>query len=163
MNNDLSRLKILSRGLYYILVLIAVVVVVVTLALAVGAVIEMTDPGWIGPELGENALWLIIAAFIVVLFVLAFVLSLMGIARSICRDYSPFTQENVKRLNMLAVISLLVPVVCTPMLYMARGELTAGDVAGLAVPGVLFAAIVYCLSLVFRYGCWLQKESDETL
>ena len=40
---------------------------------------------------------------------------------------------------------------------------TVAFTALFALASLFVAALLYMLALVFRYGCWLQKESDETL
>jgi len=43
--------------------------------------------------------------------------------------------------------------------YYTIGELTWR----IHVIGIIVAVIIYCISLIFSYGCDLQRESDETL
>ena len=43
--------------------------------------------------------------------------------------------------------------------YYTIGELTWR----INIIGIIVAIIIYCISLIFSYGCDLQKESDETL
>ena len=59
-------------------------------------------------------------------------------------DGSPFRDEVVKGLKNMAVALLV-----------------TGILTGLT--GVLSAGIVWVISLIFEYGCALQKESDTTL
>lgn len=43
--------------------------------------------------------------------------------------------------------------------YYTIGELTWR----IHIIGIIVAVIIYCISLIFSYGCDLQRESDETL
>lgn len=167
MDRDLTRLKTLCRGLYYVLLLIAVVLLAVTVIVVAALVLVMVDPGLASDlELGidEGNVPIAVGLMVVILaFVLVTVIVMMSIAKSIYREYTPFTKTNVRRLEVLAMAFLLLPVPLAPLVYVLMGELTAEDVILFSVGSVLTAAVFYCLALVFRYGSWLQKESDETL
>ena len=79
--------------------------------------------------------------------------------------YSPFTERNVRLITILSVIYLVMPVVLTVSLCTGESDWTLIAVAAAIIflPSLFVAALLYMLALVFRYGCWLQKESDETL
>ncbi|MCL2077719.1 MAG: hypothetical protein FWH08_04850 [Oscillospiraceae bacterium] len=60
-----------------------------------------------------------------------------SIFRQISRDNTPFSMERVKNLKFIAILAIAF--------------------------NVAFAAVLYCLALIFEYGVELQQQSDETL
>jgi len=82
---------------------------------------------------------------------------------NIRRSYTPFTLENAKVLKHAAV-ALLFSVVSMPFIFVILASLL-NQRYQISIELLLFvlSLIVYCISLVFRYGALLQKESDETL
>lgn len=165
MENDLTRLKLLCRGLYYVLIAIAALMVLASAVLVVTVVVAYISPESMvveGIDAGQAVMILAILAIMVVLALFVIVM-LMNIARSIYREYSPFTPKNVRRLEVISLLYLVLPVVFLPLEYGVLGEVGVGDVLLAVFTGVISAAIFYCLALVFRYGAWLQNESDETL
>lgn len=86
---------------------------------------------------------------------------LSRIMESVASEPSPFTLKNAGLLKAIALMFLP----ASAALFVL--ELLAGRGPAEAV-FVLFGAllvslVMYCLTIVFRYGAALQKESDETL
>lgn len=161
MDNDLGRLKTLCRALYYILTpLTAGLIVLVALMLLV-FVVEAADPGTITGSEDPVSISMVVAVTLMLVIATVIVIMLRNIAKSIYKEYSPFTRTNVRRFEFIALACLLT-IVLVPLVNMDT-PLTAADVAGFVIGAVLAAATFYILALVFRYGSWLQKESDETL
>ena len=78
---------------------------------------------------------------------------LLGVRKS----DSPFTELNGKRIGTIGICFMLIE----PMNFLyelINNEFQIGS-------GLAFSAglVMYCISLIFRYGCELQQESDETL
>jgi hypothetical protein len=69
-------------------------------------------------------------------------------------DESPFTMKQVKRIRKIAILFLIISVLNF------EGFTPAFSVN---FAGVLGALMFWCISLIFEYGCELQKQSDETL
>ena len=159
MDNDLGRLKTICRGLYYILMLFTAALIILVAMLALADVAIIVNPG-LGSEVGISAPQMTVVLIIFV-FALAIVYVLQSITKSIYREYSPFTPANAKRFQTIAVLCLLA-LVCMPVMNVIE-PLTASDVAIIILAMLLMSTTFYVLSLVFRYGSWLQKESDETL
>lgn len=67
----------------------------------------------------------------------------------------------------LLVISIWIIIITFRLLKSLKAEETpfTHDYNDPDTKGTVFAAglVLYCISLVFRYGCELQQESDETL
>ena len=79
------------------------------------------------------------------------------------KGFTPFTHENTTRIKKVAIITAILSIVGSYsdslVDYYTIGELTWR----VNIIGMIVAIIIYCISLIFSYGCDLQKESDETL
>ena len=84
-----------------------------------------------------------------------------GFMDSIYRDHSPFTNGNVVRLKSLGWTYLISSVFLALLDFVSNSSVS--DALFLCLGSLLVSVVMYCLALVFRYGCLLQKESDETL
>ena len=105
------------------------------------------------------------ASFIVILLI--FILGLITVWMvhdtmvSIMTEYSPFIPENAKRVKTVSLSFLFASV-----LFLAFGLLAGKGVAELLFlffGSLLVSVVMYCLTIIVRYGTLLQKESDETL
>lgn len=76
------------------------------------------------------------------------------IFKDISLDESPFTMKQVKRIRKIAILFLIIAVLNF------EGVSPAFSVN---FAGILGALMFWCISLIFEYGCELQKQSDETL
>lgn len=86
-----------------------------------------------------------------------------AIFNDIARHCTPFSPKNTARIKKIAVLVIGLSLVgsCSDALvdYYTIGALTwrvnmAGLIVGMAI---------YCIALIFHYGCDLQRQSDETL
>lgn len=170
MDNDLTRLKLLSKGVMVVMGVMAVAMCALAALMLVCVWFEIVDPGFISGEVPLDppqvvALFLLVAVVLVLVGVVF--LMLMSITLAISREYSPFTKKNVKRFKTIALTYLVLPFVLTALIYFVVDGLGTVDVvstfATIFIIGLVDAAVFYMLALVFDYGCWLQKESDETL
>ena len=108
-----------------------------------------------------------------VLIVLSVLLCAMVLLRTIKKDETPFNRKNVKLLKSMAfliavldpyeIVASRVPAVL-PKAAMS-GLLRFEPTTVFLPSGCFFVAgiVVYCVSLVFKYGISLQKQFDETL
>ena len=161
MDNDLGRLKTLCRALYYILTLLTAGLIVLVAFMLLVFVVEAADPGAVTDGEDPVSMSMVTAATLMLVIATIVVIMLRNIAKSIYKEYSPFTHTNVRRFEFISLACLLT-IALVPLVNMDT-QLTAADVAGFIIGAVLAAATFYILALVFRYGSWLQKESDETL
>lgn len=166
---NLERLKGICRiGGAAMLVLI-VVTAACTVLMLCALVVSVLDPGMvegIARDLGDgtSADGLTLQFLSGVLQFAALTVTfwiLHGLMRDISREYSPFTQANVRRFRLLAIVFLVLPALLLA-LYLASPESFDG-VPGLMAACLVAALVFYSISLVFRYGAFLQKESNETL
>ncbi len=120
---------------------------------AAGIEKPMTVADWI---LFVNSLAIIILIFAVI--VMAF-----RIMRNLSIGESPFTEQNSNRIKKLSITMISVGVIefaTFVILQFFDGYKGMGFFSGTTfITGI----ILYCISLVFRYGCELQQESDETI
>lgn len=98
---------------------------------------------------------LIIAVFVIGITAIVSVLRLL---LSMRRDESPFTEENGIRIRRTGIMLMLIEPMCFLSDFIMNGS--EAETYGLTFASGL---ILYCVSLVFRYGAYLQQESDETL
>lgn len=79
------------------------------------------------------------------------------------KGFTPFSHENTARIKKIAIIVAILSIVGSYsdalVDYYTIGELTWR----VNIIGLIVAIIIYCISLIFSYGCDLQRESDETL
>lgn len=79
------------------------------------------------------------------------------------KGFTPFTYENTARIKKVAMVTAILSIVGSYsdalVDYYTIGELTWR----VNMIGMVVAVIIYCISLIFSYGCDLQRESDETL
>ena len=80
---------------------------------------------------------------------------------SIQKEHSPFMEENSKGFKLVSMTFLVAAIPLTILEYLTRGD----EVLTVCVPLVciLISVVMYCLTIVFRYGHILQDESDRTL
>lgn len=101
-----------------------------------------------------------LADSVLITFILFFVYSIF---RNIAVDGLPFTQANAILIRKAAVVCLLLGLLgsCSDSLvdYYTIGALGWN----VDLTGLVMGLALYCLSLIFAYGCDLQQLSDETL
>lgn len=104
-----------------------------------------------------STLYLIFAAAFITIMIIAIV-SCLRLLMSIRRDESPFTERNGGKIRTIGIAFMLLEPVQITLMLVQSGEFSVGS-------SIMFSAgiVMYCISLVFRYGCELQQESDETL
>ena len=82
---------------------------------------------------------------------------------SIGKSFTPFTIKITRRIKQIAVISIVLSLIGgfsdALVDYYTIGELTWR----INFAGLLSGIVILCLALIFRYGCELQQQSDETL
>lgn len=78
------------------------------------------------------------------------------IFRDISQDSSPFELKHVKRIKKIAIFFFVIS-----MLDLQSGGVTFSFTLNFI--GIVGALMLWCISLIFEYGCQLQRESDETL
>ncbi|MCL1810870.1 MAG: DUF2975 domain-containing protein [Methanomassiliicoccaceae archaeon] len=84
---------------------------------------------------------------------------------NIYKNNTPFTDENVKTLEIIAIMAIVCAIAMPAASALSAYAFDAGydQVIGFNAFTLFVAFLVYFLSLIFKYGAVLQKESDETL
>ncbi|MHC5250770.1 DUF2975 domain-containing protein [Listeria kieliensis] len=105
---------------------------------------------------------------LVLLFSAVLIIAILWLASQIFQglavQFSPFQEKYVRKLRQISILLFL---------YALAPQLLYSLLSTLFLPGylfnfgidiaILFAAVFYLLTEVFRYGVKLQTESDETL
>jgi len=108
------------------------------------------------------------ASIAVIVLIALFIIS--SFLKSLRQDYTPITDKNIKRLKTVAILVMIIePVVMG--INSIGNMLRPIDESGMKVQvysymgGMVFVLglIIFCIAIVFGYGCHLQKQSDETL
>ncbi len=85
------------------------------------------------------------------------------IFRGVAESLTPFTLQTARRVELAAGLLVVMGFAGgfsdAVTDYFTLGEFTWG----VDLPVLLGGAVVFCLALAFRYGCELQRLSDETL
>ncbi len=76
---------------------------------------------------------------------------------------TPFSHQNTIRIKKIAIVTIILSIVGSYsdalVDYYTIEQLTWK----MNVVGLIVGIIIYCISLIFDYGCELQQQSDETL
>jgi hypothetical protein len=83
------------------------------------------------------------------------------IMASIQREHSPFMEDTPKGFKLVSLTFLISAVPLTILEYLCRGD----EIIAICILLVcaLISVVMYCLTIIFRYGFLLQDESDHTL
>ncbi len=173
MSDDLNRLKKICNYGYYVLAAFSVILVIVLALLALTGIIMVFFPDavdiddiiitGVGDIVMTKGIIAVICWFAAAMIVVAIatLVILMRVMKAIRDEYTPFTKENVDRLRQLSILYVISPIVFV-LIYLAVPDVMSG-ISSMIVGSLLVATLTYCVSLIFRYGMILQKESDETL
>lgn len=80
---------------------------------------------------------------------------------SIQKEHSPFMDANAVRFKTLCLTYLVMSIPLCILEYLNRGDQVLAACVLLA--SILICVVMYCLTIIFRYGAMLQDESDHTL
>lgn len=81
------------------------------------------------------------------------------------REKTPFTKKTANRLRVISLLIIAVNII-VPSLRMLLTMIfipSADFYMEINLVQIIFAALFFCLALIFEYGAQLQQESDETL
>lgn len=98
-------------------------------------------------------------------FLIAILILTNRIFNNIYREYSPFTQKNVKGMRRIAIL-LFIDSIAAPRADFAIHKAISSTTGILYDSGnelMILAIVLFCFSLIFQYGLELQQQSDETL
>lgn len=83
------------------------------------------------------------------------------IMASIQKDHSPFMEDTPRGFKLVSMTFLISAVPLTVLDYMCRDDEVISVCILLVC--ILISVVMYCLTIIFRYGFLLQDESDHTL
>lgn len=165
-NFDLKRLQTICRyGSYCIIIVMALFLlmafVMAFLLFFPESWQEIIDAGVPESEIIPLIVVLIVTS-VIMLLVLGIVYKLM---KAISKERTPFTIKNVKYIKIISILvfiaGLAVPIIENLVVRITYPEIESSISINFFM--VLAAIAMYCLSLVFQYGVYLQTESDQTL
>lgn len=87
--------------------------------------------------------------------------AIRDIMQSILKDNGPFAEDNAGRFKLVCMTFLAASVPLTILEFLNREDIVLALCVLLVC--LLIAVVMYCLTIVFRYGFLLQDESDHTL
>ncbi len=108
---------------------------------------------------------LLMFAFMLVdaILITIIILFVHAIFNHIQKEDTPFSHQNTIRIKKIAIITIILSIVGSYsdalVDYYTIGQLTWK----INIVGLIVGIIIYCISLIFDYGCELQQQSDETL
>ena len=105
--------------------------------------------------------------FILLLVNTAFLAVIIFLVHAIFNDIgkgcTPFSRQNTMRIKGVAIASVILSLIGgfsdAFVDYYTIGELTWS----INIVGLITGMAIYCIALIFDYGCDLQRQSDETL
>ena len=163
---ELKRLQTICRYGSYCIIIVMALFLLIAFAMA-GLLFfpeswqEIIDAGVPESEIIPLIVVLIVTSAIMLL-VLGIVYKLM---KAISKERTPFTIKNVKYIKIISVLvfiaGLAVPAIENLVVKITYPEIEFTISINFFM--VLAAVAMYCLSLVFQYGVYLQTESDQTL
>jgi len=114
------------------------------------------------PELtvvgGIKMIFSMISAAVLIVAVVCMVISVIQLFIQLRKSESPFTELSSKKVRNVGIFLMLIDPAYTLFFLLAFDELQV-------TLGLHFSAgiLIYCFSLIFKYGAYLQQQSDETL
>ena len=178
-NKKTEKIKKLSKNLHILTNIGGVMIVMVMAALVVFIInppedisrITIDSIGGAFPVEGSAAdLRIYFSTALITCLFLAITLFITGrIFWDISRDCSPFSMKHVKKLKLIAkllvILTLLKPIcrAVSTLLFSSWGGESEMMLISFDIGTLVFAAVLYCLALIFEYGAELQQQADETL
>ena len=181
MSESLDRLIRISRWGEVITKVLMIIMVIGIVAGTVALVYIAVNPDFIITAVSDGALilnvpiedidisavaWALILGLLVLGVLVTALLYFTGrLFGNIYDNKTPFTDDNARILMIMAIL-IVVCTIATPILDFAVQNIidaTYYQSYGFGVFPLFVALILYVLSLVFKHGAELQRESDHTL
>lgn len=111
----------------------------------------------------QNLLILFGSMFVNAMFMFLIIYTIYLIFRDISNEHTPFSKKNIVRIKRIAAITIVMSVIGS-LFDTLLDAYTIGEMSWrIDVNGIILGLTIYCLALIFNYGCELQQISDETL
>ena len=150
-------------ALFIVALAIALIACVIIAIIAPDIIDNLTGVEVIGDVTSGEIRILAVVLIVNLIITLIMFILLYGMFQNI-REATPFTDENVRTMKLLALILFVFGILAPIMNTVANSlmdNVSIPEWVGMEV--IVGAVIFYCLSLIFQYGTELQKESDQTL
>lgn len=85
------------------------------------------------------------------------------IFRDISRECTPFNAKHTGRIKAVSIMFIVVSAAGSCFDSLADLYSVGKTTWNVDVMGIVFGALIYCIALVYDYGCELQQQADETL
>jgi amino acid transporter len=170
MNTALKRLNTICKYAEILALIAMIVLVIITALTAIMITAVALDPdivNRVGDGTYTSDQLLAMGAVVIVALIFAFMILYYAylLCKNIYRNNTPFTDENVKYLERIAILTVVCAIVIPVVGWLFALTIGVDPAQMLAFNPLmlLFAFPVYLLSLILKYGTTLQKESDATL
>lgn len=157
-NEKIRRLQKISRVTFVVLTVLQVLLVLTAVAVVLAGIfcggtfaskLNQLFSAVAQDVLTAGALVFLILCVVVKLALYFAVLTLAGrMFRDFSREDSPFRQIQVQRMRWIALLIFVASFI---------------NLFSMQITSWIAALLIWCVSIVFDYGCQLQQESDETL
>lgn len=161
--NKSSNICVTLKIFIIVLIIASVNVFIKALRLATNSTINKSLV-----ELEKTDFFFCLRNFTVNVLLVIILIALHSIFTEIQNNHSPFIENVSKRLRIIAVIVFLFGELPRQVIFVAKFVYVRNFYNFVifdetAIIFLLFAFIVYLFSLIFEYGCMLQRENDQTL
>lgn len=157
-NEKIARLQKISRVTFVLLTVLQVLLVLAALSVILAGIFYGEDfagklnllfSAMAQDVLTAGTLTVLILCVVAKLALCFAVLTLAGrMFRDFSREASPFRQLHVRRMRWIALLIFIASFI---------------NLFSMQITSWIAALLIWCVSIVFDYGCQLQQESDETL
>lgn len=157
-NEKIRRLQKISRVTFVVLTVLQVLLAVAAVGVVLAGIcyaetfagmLNQLFSGVARELLTTGTLVFLILCVVVKLALYFAVLTLAGrMFRDFSREDSPFRQIHVRRMRWIALLIFVASFI---------------NLFSMQITSWIAALLIWCVSIVFDYGCQLQQESDETL
>lgn len=157
-NEKIQRLQKISRITFVVLTILQVLLVLAALGVILAGIfcgenftsmLNLLFSAIAQDVLTAGTLVFLIFCVVAKLALYFAVLTLAGqMFRDFSREDSPFRQIHVRRMRWIALLIFVASFI---------------NLFSMQITSWIAALLIWCVSIVFDYGCQLQQESDETL
>ena len=169
MRGDLHTLKRVCSYASIVMMIGEIVFLVLAVASVVMSVLSFTSDDMRKMftsliKAGDSDLSLIAGTIeITILFLAMFITEkvIHDIMVSITKEHSPFMEENSNGFKLVSMTFLIISVPLAVLEFLNRDDIVLSIIILLGC--ILICVVMYCLTIIFRYGYLLQDESDHTL
>ena len=141
-------------------ILLVIGIILISALIVIGAIMigYLSIDGGEGIKIGDIVIGLVCSVLLVITLII-----LDKIVKGISIGESPFTYQNADILRLIAIISLITFILSVILRAIFVTTMDEGSMTDVSLDSLITAAVIYVVSLIFRYGAQLQIQSDETV